>query len=445
MKKLNKIIALAISILLCTYSLGFTQENQGSAVMPQPYSTTVTWATDKPTTSLVEYGKTLPYSNKTLENPDLVIYHKVVLSDLEPATLYNYRIISKDAYGNETMSGNLTFSTSEKPPKDQPPQITDIEADSIMGAGPGEPEKKNSEQAVSSETSREASQLVKKEEPIEKILIERGGVLLKKGTWQIDPSLTYVHTSANKIAVEGYTVLPVLVIGEISTERVKRDILIQSITARYGVRNNLQLELTVPHRYQHERITVESPASETIRDLSGLGDVSAGVFYQCAYEKGMIPDMVAGLSVKAPTGKEPYGHDIGLGTGHWGLKSTLVAVKASDPAILFSNLGYTYNFQRSDIEGFGTIKPGNSVNYGVGVAFALNYQIALSFQLSQSITEKMRLNGNSVPSSYSNVAQLKYGLTWSLSKDLSCEFSASHGLTTDSPDLVLELSFPFKF
>jgi hypothetical protein len=452
MKKIFiKISAISVFVLLVgNNSLGLTSE-QTSTVQPGAYSTTVSWVTDKPSTSRVEYGNSLPYTDTTIENPDLVIYHKVSISNLIPSTQYSYRVISRDAYGNETVSNNLTFATTQKPPKNQPPQISDIEASTIIGAGPGEPTEKNPQQknnkqtGAASDNSSQASQLVKKEQPIEKILMDRGGVLLRKGKWQIEPSMTYVHTSANKISIEGYTVLPVLIIGEISTEKVKRDIFIQTLTTRYGLKNNLQVELNVPYRYQHERITVESPASETLRHAAGLGDVSAGIFYQCAYEKGIIPDLVAGISVKSPTGQEPYGQDIGLGTGHWGIKTSLVAVKASDPAILFSSLGYTKNLERNDIEGYGTIEPGDSFDYGLGFAFALNYQVALSFQLSQSVTQKMRVNDNSVASSFTNVVTLKYGLTWSLSKNFSCEVSAGHGLTTDSPDFIFGLSFPYSF
>lgn len=436
---LNKSVFLFLIIFLDNNSLSLANENK-NAVIPRPYSTTVTWVTDKPTTSQIEYGKTPSDTQITPEDTNLVIYHKVILFDLNPSTSYNYRIISKDAYGNETRSENLTFVTSPEPSKDQPPQITDIEASSILGSGPGEPESEK----TSSGTAQEEKQLIKKEEPIEKALMERGGILLKKGKLQIEPSMTYVYTSANRITIEGYTVLP-LVIGEISTAKVKRNIFLESLSARYGLKRDLQVELNVPYRYQHERTTVDSPSSETIKQASGIGDMSTGIFYQCAYEKGPIPDLIAGISVKYPTGKEPYGHDIGLGTGHWGFKTSLVAVKSSDPAILFSSLAYTYNVKRNDIEGYGTIKPGDSIDYSLGAAFALNYQIALSFQLQQSITQKMRLNHNSVNGSFTNVVSFKYGLTWSMSQNLSCEVSATHGLTTDSPDFALGVSFPYTF
>lgn len=128
-----------------------------------------------------------------------------------------------------------------------------------------------------------------------------------------------------------------------------------------------------------------------------------------------------------------------------------MAVKSSDPAIIFSGLGYTWNIERDisekDTVGneYGTVDPGDTFNYNLGVAFALNYQLALSLQLEQAITTSMRMNHTPVPSSFTNVVNFKYGITWSISKDFSCDITATHGLTTDSPNFSLEIRFPYTF
>jgi len=443
MKKILKKIftSVILVVFLSTNTFGLPPEKGSGKVQCSSYSATITWVTDKPSTSQIEYGPQLPYDQTTPADTDLVIYHKITLTDLNPLTAYHYRIKSRDARGNEAVSDDLTFRTLAPPPEDQPPRISDIEAAVIVAAGPDETSQDSAPPKSKEET---AKQLIKEEEPIKKALTEKGGILLKKGKWQIEPTTTYVHTSSNRIAIAGYVILP-LIIGEISTEKVKRDIFIQSIVARYGLNNNTQLDLSIPFRYQRDRVVVESPASETVRDLAGLGDISMGVSHQFAYEQGWRPDLIAGLSVKTASGKEPYGRDIGLGTGHWAVKASMVAVKSSDPAVLFGSLGYTYNIQRDDITDLGKIKPGDTINYSLGLAFALNYQIALSFQLQQALTQTTQLNGDSIANSFTNVAKIKTGLTWSMSKNSSCEVSVAYGLTTDSPDLIVEVSFPFKF
>jgi hypothetical protein len=405
-------------------------------IIVDSYSATVAWVTDKPSTSQVEYGRDAACGSRTEEDINLVTYHKVTLHNLTPATLYHYRVKSKDGLGNEAVSRNFTFATLKEPPRDAPPQISDVEAEAIVAAGPEAP--------VASGTAKKAGQLVKKEEPIQKALIQRGGLLLKKGKLQVEPSFTYAHVSANNITIDGYTILPVLVIGTIQKLETKRDILISTLAARYGLKDDLQLDFKVPFRYQFNRESSGS-TSETTEKGGGLGDIQGGLFYQFAYEKGAMPDMICGVTVKSRTGREPYGRNIGTGTGHWAIKGSVVAVKSSDPAILFAKIGYGYNIQRKNIPNYGTIRPGDTYEYGMGVAFALNYQLAISLQLEQSIGTKMRLNHNPVPGSFTNVVNFKYGATWAINKNFSCEVSATNGLTTDAPSFVLDISFPYTF
>ncbi len=84
-------------------------------------STTITWTTDKPSTSQVEYGEVIYreagdpgyvsfYSTPLDEN--LVTSHSVTLSGLESNTTYRYRVKSKDSSGNEAVSVDKSFTNS---------------------------------------------------------------------------------------------------------------------------------------------------------------------------------------------------------------------------------------------------------------------------------------------------------------------------------------------
>jgi hypothetical protein len=80
-------------------------------------SATITWTTDEPATSQVEYGTTAAYGANTPFNSALVTNHSQTLSGLTFNTIYNYRVISRDAAGNQTFSPNFTFTTlAESPP-----------------------------------------------------------------------------------------------------------------------------------------------------------------------------------------------------------------------------------------------------------------------------------------------------------------------------------------
>jgi chitodextrinase len=73
---------------------------------------TITWTTDEPSTSQVQYGTTPSYGSSTPLNPALVTSHSVPLSGLQASTTYNYAVFSQNAQGNQNNSGNMVFTTS---------------------------------------------------------------------------------------------------------------------------------------------------------------------------------------------------------------------------------------------------------------------------------------------------------------------------------------------
>jgi hypothetical protein len=79
-------------------------------------SATISWATDEPATSQVEYGLTASYGRSSSPGPALVTAHGVTLTGLDPETLYHFRVISEDASENVATSGDFTFTTLEEEP-----------------------------------------------------------------------------------------------------------------------------------------------------------------------------------------------------------------------------------------------------------------------------------------------------------------------------------------
>lgn len=77
----------------------------------QATSTTVTWGTNEKTTTQVLYGLTSSYGSSSPVNTTLTISHSQTLSNLSADTVYHYCVISKDAAGNQTVSGDFTFRT----------------------------------------------------------------------------------------------------------------------------------------------------------------------------------------------------------------------------------------------------------------------------------------------------------------------------------------------
>jgi Immunoglobulin I-set domain len=72
---------------------------------------TVTWTTDEPSDSTVEYGASTAYG-ASATNAARVISHSLALSGLVASTTYHFRVKSRDAAGNLAISGDQTFTTT---------------------------------------------------------------------------------------------------------------------------------------------------------------------------------------------------------------------------------------------------------------------------------------------------------------------------------------------
>jgi len=79
-------------------------------------SATITWTTDMPADSQVDYGTSTGYGSSTPLDSTLVLQHSVAMSNLTPGTTYHYRAGSRDSDGQLTLSGDYTFTTAQLPP-----------------------------------------------------------------------------------------------------------------------------------------------------------------------------------------------------------------------------------------------------------------------------------------------------------------------------------------
>ena len=82
-----------------------------SAGTPTSSSASVTWTTDEPSDTQIDYGTTAGYGSSTTLNTTLVTSHAQSLSGLNANTQYHYRVKSRDASGNLATSGDFTFTT----------------------------------------------------------------------------------------------------------------------------------------------------------------------------------------------------------------------------------------------------------------------------------------------------------------------------------------------
>ena len=73
-------------------------------------SGTITWATNEPSDSQIEYGRSTDYGSTTSLNSMLGLTHSQTLEGLTTGVTYHYRVLSKDASGNLSTSGDYTFT-----------------------------------------------------------------------------------------------------------------------------------------------------------------------------------------------------------------------------------------------------------------------------------------------------------------------------------------------
>lgn len=270
--------------------------------------------------------------------------------------------------------------------------------------------------------------------------VEKGGVLLPKGRTQIEPSFSYSHISKNRVGLVGTSIFDVIFIGEIRSEEIERDVITNSFSVRHGLMENLQVEANFPVQYQREAV-LSGPVDEREESVSssvGFNDINVGIHRQIFYETNRMPNVIAHTRVKIPTGDSPQ-----FGSGVWGTKVGLTFVKTSDPVVLFSNFAYGVNYS-GEVNGVD-INPGNTFQYSAGIAYALNYNIGLNAGFEQIFVSPSVANGTEVVGSRLVVANLKTGVTIAFSKKVTMDLSVGAGLTEDSPDLSVVISFPFTF
>lgn len=83
----------------------------GVTEVPSATTAAITWTTNEPADSRVDYGSDASYGS-SVSNMSLVTSHSITLTGLSPVTTYHYRVSSTDAAGNSALSGDYTFITT---------------------------------------------------------------------------------------------------------------------------------------------------------------------------------------------------------------------------------------------------------------------------------------------------------------------------------------------
>ncbi|SFC24347.1 hypothetical protein SAMN05216344_11232 [Polaromonas sp. OV174] len=316
--------------------------------------------------------------------------------------------------------------------------------------------------------------------PVVAPLFEQPGILTPKGKFVLEPSVQYVYSSSNRVALVGYTIIPALLIGLIDVREVKRNTITGALTTRYGVNNRFELEARLPYVYRSDatisREIFTGSASDAVFNSSGksIGDIELAARYQLTDGGANKPYVVGSLRFKTRTGKDPFevvtdcvtrcvGNttgtglplDLPTGSGFYSLQPGVTWLFASDPAVFFGGISYTYNFKRSGIsrqvlngeqEFIGDVEPGGIFGINFGMGLALNDKSALSIGVDLNSIGRTRQNGAPVPGSVrTQLATMLLGYSYRYSDKTTFSITVGAGLTRDTPDLTMSIRIPMTF
>lgn len=266
-------------------------------------------------------------------------------------------------------------------------------------------------------------------------------------------SFQYTHSSKNRLVVNGYSFYDFIIIGHLEVKEVEKNMFVQSVSAKYNLTPQEDFVIKVPFKYKKNIILSGTTAQNEYLQESedfGMGDIELTLrrHHQGSNEETEVEF----LTLKTNTGTSPYNvedDEIALGTGHLGLKAGLTRMKRLDPVMLFGGASYCINFHKEvntslNDEKIELIDPGNTFQYSLGMAYALNNRIMLSSRIEHSLIGDSEINGEERAGTGANMANLYLELNYLSEKDVNYKYMIGFGLTEDSPDFSFTFSRPIN-
>ncbi|MDD3370338.1 MAG: hypothetical protein PHE27_00785 [Alphaproteobacteria bacterium] len=295
-------------------------------------------------------------------------------------------------------------------------------------------------------------------------IANQGGILSPAGALTFETATEYTNTTRNVFAFNGVQLAEVVLVGDITAQNARRQIVQQSGRLRLGLTDRMEIDVHVPFVYRNDALTnTINAASTTTTTVEGanIGDIDMGLAYQINDGKAGWPFLIGNVRYKANNAEGPLdvpydsnniAKRLPTGTGFNTIEGSVTAIKVNDPVVLYGNLGYVYDMPRDINRDFSgvyitRVSPGDAINALVGMAFAINQDTSFSLGYKHSYvfpTIEERTNGDDINSGTSQVGSLNFGLTYALSPATSLNFNIETGVTNDAPDVHLIFRVPFR-
>lgn len=272
---------------------------------------------------------------------------------------------------------------------------------------------------------------------LNRVLVEKGGVLLPSWTLELQPELVYSYKGAN-----GLMIVEQNGVRSVRAHEADRDKLETAITARLGLPWRSQAELRVPY------LRVSEDASDGVRSTGrsefGLGDVELALSHQFLREDGWVPDLVGELRWSLPTGEDSFDSDgPGLGTGFHGLGGRVTLLKTYDPVVFLGSLGYSESLE-DEKKGFD-IDPGDSWSVNLATILAAGPGVSLRTGFAMKFTDEAEVDGRELAGTDKTEGVLSLGAAVSLSPSILLDVGVGIGVTDDASDVSTKLALAYRF
>jgi hypothetical protein len=269
--------------------------------------------------------------------------------------------------------------------------------------------------------------------------------LIRKGQIQVNYELGYTYIGQEKINTDLSSGQATL----FSIQNSNSHTVTNTLMLDYGVLNNLTANVTMPFISRYADSTSYSGVSHTI------GDLGLNVRWQPLEVKRDEPSLTLTGGVRLATGESPFkvDNDKGLATGS-GINTFNLGANVTrivDPVALFGSLNVGYGLPARHLNQalYGAtlreVKPGPSVGFGLGFAYALSYKITTSFSFQEMISARSTLtfdNGKSAKTQTQSAGILSLGIGYRFSPKTTVNVTVGAGLTPSAPNLSLTMSVP---
>ena len=289
---------------------------------------------------------------------------------------------------------------------------------------------------------------------------ERQYSLIKKGEFSTfyDLDYSYYRDSQLNAGIDQGTIY------QLRVDEDANHTITNTFTAQYGILDNLTFTASIPFVAKSDNLKDTTTA--------GLGDINLGARWEpFPLKAGRLPLILFG-SLSTKTGDSPYeinpNTDLSTGKGYYSVGVGASTRKYIDPVVLFASVSANYGFKETGLnqvrgggnaEGEGgnqtggrildEFDPGMTGGFSFGFAYSFNYDVSMTMSYQQSFNMNTSFKykpvagqSDSYDAADQSSGMFSIALGVRVNPETIVNGTLGIGLTEDSPDISLGLSFP---